>query len=259
MLFGDVSRVLQFYFGVTIVFSRGTRKKGCEPPPRCGWCKGAHGAQSQVPAQSGCQGYCKSCFRQRFPEESADKLRKRTRTCGYCGTQKELIAGFCKPCRKSRECANCSQVNINPKAPSCKHCGRLRKQLGADAERLALWCLVCTNEKERSTGYCRFCYDKFAHVVCDNCAQTIGDPLHKHLCPDTSCARVYYLCACCEPRLQLAKVRPQCKACWLRTVTVCVMCGNFGQFHANHFRCCRPCHARWFCGGDRVQSSALWQ
>ena len=205
--FGRVSRALQFYFGVTIVFSRGARKKGCEPPPRCGWCKGVHGAQRQVPAQSGCQGYCKSCFRQRFPEESAEKLRKRKRTCGKCGTQEELTAGFCKPCRKSRECANCSQVNINPKAPSCKHCGSLRKQVGADAERLALWCLACTTEKERSTGYCRVCYDKFAHVVCDNCAQTIGDPLHKHLCPDASCGRVYYLCACCEPRLQLAKAR----------------------------------------------------
>ena len=116
-------------------------------------------------------------------------------------------------------------MNTNQKAPSCKHCGRLRKQLGADAERLALWCLACTTEKERSTGYCRVCYDKFAHVVCDNCAQTIGDPLHKHLCPDASCARVYYLCACCEPRLQLAKARLQCKACWLRTGEVALSAG----------------------------------
>ena len=72
---GRAIRALQLYFGVIIVVSSGARKK--EPPPVYGWCKGAHGRKSRKPAKSCYQGYCKSCFRVRFPQEFAEKLRKR--------------------------------------------------------------------------------------------------------------------------------------------------------------------------------------
>ena len=143
-----VLHIMCLYFCVTIMVSKGAKRKTREPPPTYGWCKGPHGPRSRVPAQSGYQGYCKSCYRERFPEEFAEKLRKRKKMCGYCGTQKELIGGFCKPCRRSRECVCCSAVNTNQRAPFCKHCGGLRKKLGADGERLALWCSTCTTEEE---------------------------------------------------------------------------------------------------------------
>ena len=48
------------------------------------------GKQCTTQAQSGHQGYCKSCFRVHFPELHAEKQVARRKTCLCCGLSKEL-------------------------------------------------------------------------------------------------------------------------------------------------------------------------
>ena len=75
------------------------------PNPLYGWCKTMH--KPLKAAQSGYEGYCKSCYQQKFPEKHRSKQDSRMLICGYCGEKRELVHGSCKPCSRARACASC--------------------------------------------------------------------------------------------------------------------------------------------------------
>ena len=71
------------------------------------------GKRCTAKPQSGYQGYCKRCFRIKFPKEYAEKQQQRLKKCIYCGETKELHrSGLCKPCARARSCEGCSEVNV---------------------------------------------------------------------------------------------------------------------------------------------------
>ena len=144
------------------------KKRGSKPTsmkasykdkPKYGWCKTRH--TPRKPAQSGHLGYCKACYKKKFPRKFAIKKKTRSKPCPYCGNQRELtVAGFCKPCTKSRSCKSCSAVNVNRYAPICSMCFKRRSLMGATQAALALWCEACTTPEQRCTQLCQGCFDR---------------------------------------------------------------------------------------------------
>ena len=102
--------------------------------------------------------YCKPCFRTKFPQKCASKQAGRKKQCHLCHQERELIAGVCKPCRRSRSCESCGQVNMDPAVPRCISCSAVRESFGAKVKKLSLWCPACTTPDERHSGYCRTCF-----------------------------------------------------------------------------------------------------
>ena len=132
------------------------------PVPRTrrhGWCRTKHRIRKR--AKTGFQGYCKMCFKKKFPAAYAVKEARRSSTCVLCGSTAQLSkAGHCRPCRRARCCEGCGAMNAEPKAPSCVVCPTRRDLLRAKKHRLALWCLKCTGAAERCSAMCRDCYDR---------------------------------------------------------------------------------------------------
>ena len=132
--------------------------------PIYGWCCVKH--RPRVSAQSGYvdadgNRYCTSCYRKYCPDLFAVKHAKKRAcdkgTCAYCGISKDLRDGFCKPCRNSRGCSTCGEVNMDPDAAVCEPCRETRASQGAHGERLAYWCISCASDAERNSGYCPPC------------------------------------------------------------------------------------------------------
>ena len=139
--------------------------KKTDTAPIFGWCAGSH--RPRKPAQSGytdARGnrYCKPCYREKFPRLYAQKIQRRKEACGFCGKDRELSQGFCKPCIAARACDTCGEVNTVRSAMLCTNCGTQRQALGAVGARLALWCLICTSADDRESGHCRKCHE-FLH------------------------------------------------------------------------------------------------
>ena len=140
--------------------------------PHAGWCAARH--RPLKPAQSGYRDldgklYCKPCLRHKFPTLYEKKQILRKSSCAFCRHKKELVRGFCKPCRSARECDQCHEVNEDIHARPCMHCIKRRRALGAVADKLALWCLSCATQEDRENGYCRACRDKYGDLVCHHC------------------------------------------------------------------------------------------
>ena len=109
-------------------------------------------------AQSGHDGYCKTCFKKKFPKKYADKQARRQQKCVVCSQVRELVQkDICRPCFRARSCDKCGAVNRHKQALACSACFGTRKGLGSDTPRLALWCNSCTSPEERATRLCSVC------------------------------------------------------------------------------------------------------
>ena len=108
---------------------------GCAPktppkPPAARWCITGHNPPNA--AQSGCNGYCRLCFGELFPEEHAAKKLRRLKKCGKCRELQELTPeGICRHCRNARQCERCDAVNKDYEAVVCMTCYTRRTMLGA--------------------------------------------------------------------------------------------------------------------------------
>ena len=179
-----------------------TTSEAAPKTPTYGWCCKKH--SPRVAAQSGhvdSKGnrYCRSCFRQFCPRLYAEIQKRRLDECGYCGETKELQKGFCRPCRRARECKTCRAFNSEPDASVCVSCCERRVALGATAQQLASWCLKCTTLEERESNCCPACYTKVREQKCHNCnAETKFDSV-RHKCVGLGCAQVIYICEACKP------------------------------------------------------------
>ena len=145
-------------------------------------------------AQSGYQGYCKSCFGRKLPEAYAEKLRRRVKHCVFCGDAKELqSSGLCKPCANARSCELCSEVNTASAARTCPSCETTRTHLGATRTRLAMWCAVCFSEQQRASGKCFNCFK------CHHCGQHAVEMTNEVKCSEKDCGLPFSLCVVCYP------------------------------------------------------------
>ena len=125
LLIGALSHSLDFFCLVLIIMR--CKGKKCRKAP-----------------QSGYEGYCKSCFRLKFPSRHASKQERRRKECPCCGETKELhSSGVCRPCMRARSCESCSKVNVAAEASFCPTCEQQREKLGATRQRLAMWCTDC--------------------------------------------------------------------------------------------------------------------
>ena len=228
---------------------------GGAPKPKlaAGWCPTKHTYRAK--AQSGYRGddgllYCRPCLRRKFPERYAEKQAGRRKPCSFCGGVKELIGGFCKPCRTVRACNTCSAVNLDASASQCQRCLE---------RRLVVWCTGCSNETARSSGLCQLCYRKFGEIPCDLC-QVAGGELHsRHVCPAEDCEAVVHVCKSCAP-LRVGGRVPRCRRCWSSSGGLCVLCGCLmARPVRTKYRCCKKCYNAWFCSrcGNAPQSSHI--
>ena len=144
-----------YFFLVCVWWSivEGGKDSGKPHTPTNGWCKTKH--RPKKAAQSGYCGYCKSCFREKFPKKYEDKQQRRKKLCFYCQDAKEIQSnGFCKPCTSARSCDQCASVNVDKEAQVCRSCAPRRGRQGAGQERLAIWCSSCHSQEERASGIC---------------------------------------------------------------------------------------------------------
>ena len=177
------------------VFIACSGKSGPSEKPLHGYCK-TKGCRTKdnerKPAQSGYDGYCKSCYKAKHPKLYAGKAQARQRKCSFCSTVKEVLGnGFCKPCTRARSCATCSAVNKDRAAPACFRCNARRKRLGVAQDVLALWCIACTTVEERACGMCRACYDDSRREACHHCGERENMQLEDHRCAESSCKATF--------------------------------------------------------------------
>ena len=170
------------------------------------------GKKCRKAPQSGYEGYCKSCFRLKFPSRHASKQERRRKECPCCGETKELhSSGVCRPCMRARSCESCSKVNVAVEASFCPTCELQREKLGATRQRLAMWCTDCFSTQQLASGKCRAC---FSHIVkCHHCNKQDVDLSKPFSCSESDCASVFYMCATCLPYFQ-GREKVQCKSCW---------------------------------------------
>ena len=261
--------------------SGGMPEKPVRQEPAAGWCVTRH--RPKKPAQSGYRGtdglpYCKPCFRQKFPRLFELKNEARKHNCCFCGSLKDLVGGYCKPCRRVRGCEECGEVNANQTAEGCRKCG---------GDRLALWCAACHGEAALRSGlcggcrrdvrgcercgevnanqtaegcrhcgddrlamWCTTCYDEAALLSClcapcyskkcMYCARVCGSDCVSHRCG--SCRATFDLCADCCPLL-VCEHKPVCMECWLGSSRQCIVCASRdARMNKRFFRCCWQCH-----------------
>ena len=244
--------------------SEAGKGQGTPPAPTAGWCKTKH--RPKKPAQSGHRGFCKACFREKFPKEHEEKQRQRKNTCSYCHDYKDIQSnGFCKPCISARSCDRCDGVNVKRKAPTCSFCVTTRDGLGAGQHRLALWCASCYSEVERKLGRCCACFEKFQEFqekrkgsVCDHCGNNAEDAVFEGVCAISGCERregeeekkkpvPFLFCKACSPRFR-GLTPLQCASCWVANGRICVICSSHGgRNNFNMFRNCKACRDRVLC------------
>ena len=107
---------------VTSALRGGGPKRSSGPPPAAGWCANRH--KPLKAAQSGYRGtdgrlYCKAFFRKMLPDLHEAKMAHRKSTCQFCSSCKDLVGGFCRPCRTKRACSSCGDMNIDQDAVVC--------------------------------------------------------------------------------------------------------------------------------------------
>ena len=171
-----------------------------DPPPAAGWCK-TKGCKTKdnnrKPAQSGLDGYCKICFRKKFPAQHSAMQQRRFKVCSICEESKDLTAeGICKPCKKTRSCESCSLVNLDKSAVACAHCAEARKKQGATKDRLAMWCSTCYDDEQRASGRCFTCHRK-SIGKCGHCERENAQIASVRKCADADCNVEIRLCSSC--------------------------------------------------------------
>ena len=218
--------------------------------PRYGWCVGDHSKRQRVPAQSGYtdpdgRGYCKACFKLKFPEVYAAKAARRgPKICPLCGVARELLKGICRPCGRRCACDTCGDINHDLGAPFCVACSGRDGGAAPGIFRLALWCPKegCTTDADRRSGLCAAC----AKVLCNHCDRACAGDSTQHTCVEQSCGRRCHVCEHCSP-LRLGGRQLHCKSCWGARGKACTLCSGPARHHPKFFRCCQACHTHWFC------------
>ena len=154
------------------------------------------GKKCRKAPQSGYEGYCKSCFRLKFPSRHASKQERRRKECPCCGETKELhSSGVCRPCMRARSCESCSKVNVAVEASFCPTCELQREKLGATRQRLAMWCTECFSTAQLASGKCLQCFS----YKCHHCNKHDVDLNTTFRCSESGCASAFNMCATCLP------------------------------------------------------------
>ena len=194
--------------------------------------------------QSGYEGYCKSCFRLKYPARHASKQERRRKQCPCCGETKELhSSGVCRPCMRARSCESCSKVNVAVEASFCPTCQLQREKLGATRQRLAMWCTECFSTAQLASGKCLQCFS----YKCHHCNKHDVDLNTTFRCSESGCASAFNMCATCLPYFQ-GREKVQCKSCWHASGDLCMGCSRQkARRHLDKFRFCKLCIDATFC------------
>ena len=205
--------------------------------PRAGWCKTLH--RPLKPAQSGYEGYCKTCFRDLFPDKYFAKQQKRNHPCRICGGVGEVLRGLCRPCVRLRTCASCTAVNEEEEPQRCVKC----------KQSPSLWCRGCTSFVDRAKGLCSGCLSKYGSVLCLICKAAVGPHSVALKCASIDCAvDAFHLCDVCKGSSS-REGQDLCRTCWHAHGRLCRVCGESkGQDAIRYRGCCRVCFDKWFCG-----------
>lgn len=170
--------------------------------PAAGWCKSKH--QPRKPAQSGYDGYCKACFRERFPQRFAEKQQSRKQSCRVCGSHAELSGGTCRPCLRRRTCGKCQRFDETVELPLCRHCRTLR-----------LLCSECMSPEEQAQGLCTRCKKTPGDMCCAFCGKESSLSSREARCAVLHCAtQQFRVCAACDMPIGKQAHMP-CPDCWL--------------------------------------------
>ena len=212
-----------------------SKKNPKQTAPAAGWCKNRHSPLK--PAQSGYEGYCKACYRDAFPKKCAAKQKLRQAACLHCRKTKDIGAqGYCRSCCGSRQCETCNDLNRRRKASICSRCQSLREGLGALQPRLALWCLACTSDADRSEQLCRSCLQTSRAAECTECGAQGAEMNARHTCAASDCSASVHLCLACVPLTRGAR-QPRCRKCWIADGEPCIHCETGPARHQlNKFR-----------------------
>ena len=180
--------------------------------PQPGWCRTAHRPKKK--AQTGYDGYCKLCFKSKFPEKYAEKNARRHRQCVVCLQERELVHKlFCKPCFRARSCEKCGAVNREEVAVQCWACLGSREALGATQRRLAMWCSACFDPGQLLLGLCEACSHRREKChLCDE-PETLFDKVL--VCAEPGCAARIWFCTKCISMVAAAP-KVQCKSCGMQ-------------------------------------------
>ena len=213
------------------------------PPPAAGWCITRH--RPKRAAQSGYDFFCKTCYRDLFPERHAAKQKKRKHTCRFCMATKDLARGACKSCTRMRTCSACQATNDADDPARCVSC----------QDGLQLWCVTCTSVEDRGMGLCNTCFRSRSCSRCSICKQVPSTPPRKDRCTHPECEAIVHVCRECELPPNIAQPL-LCRPCGYKLNMPCRACGDPKSQRALEFRqCCRVCFARRFC--DQCRRSSI--
>ena len=196
--------------------------------PNAGWCFTGH--RPPVPAQSGHtdkagHGYCKKCFKEKFPELYQQKQEGRKKNCDSCGTLADLVGGLCRPCTRASKCKQCGALSEHrAQVPLlCKRC----------TVHIARWCATCNSPESLLAELCARC------LPCERCHQ---GPSSLHKCHGSKCGTSAILCNDCHVAQASNKVL--CKSCWIQGGEMCVVCNKVqAQSGVKCKHCCQSCWA----------------
>ena len=197
--------------------------------PAAGWCKSKH--QPRKPAQSGYDGYCKACFRERFPQRFAEKQQNRKQSCRVCGSHAELSGGTCRPCLRRRTCGKCERFDETAELPLCRHCKTLR-----------LLCSECMSPEEQAQGLCTRCDKTHGGMRCAFCGKESSLSWREARCAVLHCAtRNFRVCDACDMPVG-RQAQMTCPDCWRLQEKPCLICGSLpAQKEKIYRRCCKSC------------------
>ena len=213
-------------------------------------CRGNHRPKKDAPfAQTGYDGYCKACYKQRFPDKYAAKQRSRKRACRFCFEDKEIVRdGMCKTCLRERACQEegCSWVNVDLSPVRCTACAGLGKNSVALAARCAMRCPTHTSEEDRGLELCRGCAD--SRAPCDVCRlEYPRGLLVGYACVSSNCGERIQACSACSGNLS-RRGSLECATCWDANGRLCLLCHRTAARSGREYRrSCKACFGKRAC------------
>ena len=200
--------------------------------------------------QTGYDGYCKSCYKEKFPRKYRDKQEQRKKKCRFCGKQRELVRGImCKPCHRSRACSHpdCSWFNDADEPLLCVACESREKNPHAAGKRCAIACPAHTTAAERDLHLCSACFD--SQTPCSHCSEPApAGSMMRAQCHEEHCNAIVLLCSACSGT-SAGRSKFPCSKCWIQGGKLCVYCEKT-PMHRDHWRsrACQACFAARSCG-----------
>ena len=215
-------------------------------------CRGKHKPRRGEPypnAQTGYDGYCKSCFKEKFPAEYRLKQEQRKKKCRFCGQQRELIRGvMCKPCHRSRAChhPDCSWFNESSEPTLCVACESRGNNPQCTEKRCAMACPTHTSAAERNLQLCHVC--SASRLPCAHCREpTPASSMTRVQCAKEHCSVAVALCTACSG-MRTGQSELTCGPCWIQDGRLCLYCGRTpGRKEEQFRRSCKTCFAARSC------------